>query len=264
MSRLRDLQRRFQDYLVDDSPAIEADIVSTENALARHRLGAYYNAYRIRLIDALAVDYAALDSYLGRETFERLALDYLHEYPSRHPSVRWFGRHLPAFLEQRYDDDDAELVHELAAYEWAQTGVFDAPDSPRLVQLEDMAHYPPESWPDLRFSFKAAIVWLDLHWNVTQLKAAADKEATLPEPRRTDIPQRWLLWRRDFKIHWRSLDVHEAWALEQAQGGANFATICEGLMEWVDADQVALVAAGFLKQWISDQLLLDLAAPASA
>ena len=35
-------------------------------------------------------------------------------------------------------------------------------------------------------------------------------------------------------------------------------------MEWVDADQVALVAAGFLKQWISDQLLLDLAAPASA
>jgi len=37
--------------------------------------------------------------------------------------------------------------------------------------------------------------------------------------------------------------------------GANFADICEGLLEWIDADQVALIAAGFLKQWISDQLL---------
>ena len=31
------------------------------------------------------------------------------------------------------------------------------------------------------------------------------------------------------------------------------------MLEWVDAEQVALVAAGFLKQWISDQLLLRVA-----
>jgi len=49
MSHLRDLQLRFQDYLIDGSEAIEKDIVSTENALAEHRLGTYYNTYRIRL-----------------------------------------------------------------------------------------------------------------------------------------------------------------------------------------------------------------------
>ena len=58
------------------------------------------------------------------------------------------------------------------------------------------------------------------------------------------------------KIIWRSLDVHEAWAIEQATRGVNFAEICEGLLEWVDEQQVALAAAGFLKQWVSDQLLL--------
>ena len=94
----------------------------------------------------------------------------------------------------------------------------------------------------------------------TQVKAGIVAEAA-PEAERNEIPQRWLLWRRDFKIHWRSLEVHEAWAFEQAAAGANFATICEGLMEWVDAEQVALVAAGFLKQWISDQLLLQLEIP---
>ena len=60
------------------------------------------------------------------------------------------------------------------------------------------------------------------------------------------------------KTHWRSLEVHEAWAIEQAAAGACFADICEGLLEWIDAEQVALVGAGFLKQWTSDRLLTGL------
>jgi len=207
MSHLRELQLRFQDYLVGGSEAIEADIISTENALAEHRLGAYYNAYRIRLIDALAVDYPALENILGREAFEYLALDYLQRYPSRQPSVRWFGQHLPAYLAEYYQDEDAEFVRELASYEWAQTTVFDASDSVELFQLEDMARVPGEAWPALTFEFKAALLWLDLYWNVPQIETALDNGQELPQRQRSDIAQRWLLWRREYKTHWRSLDV---------------------------------------------------------
>jgi len=255
MSHLRDLQLRFQGYLIDGSPAIEDDIVSTETALAEHRLGAYYNAYRIRLIDALAVDYSALEKYLGREAFENLSLDYLRHYPSQLPSVRWFGQQLPAYLEEFYLGEDAGLVRELARYEWAQATVFDAADSAQLVQLEDMAGFPADTWPALRFEFIAALRWLDLCWNVPQVESALDNGEPLPEVQASEFPQRWLLWRRDFKTHWRSLEVHEAWAIEQAAGGASFAEICAGLLEWIDAEQVALIAAGFLKQWIGDQML---------
>ena len=259
MSALRDLQRRFQDYLVDGSDSIEQDIVSTDGALAQHRLAAYYNAYRIRLIEALATDYSALAQYLGREAFEHMALDYLRQHPSTQPSVRWFGRHLPDWLQRCYHGDDAELVQELAAYEWAQATVFDAADSPALLQFEDMAGIAPESWPQLTFEFQPALTWLDLRWNVPQIESALDNAQDMPQPQRSEHPQRWLIWRREFKTHWRSLEVHEAWALEQACNGVNFATICEGLLEWVDAEQVALVAAGFLKQWIGDQLVLRIA-----
>ena len=259
MSHLRDLQLRFQDYLVSDSDAIEADIISTEDALAEHRLGAYYNAYRIRLIDVLAVDYAALEKIMGREAFEDMALDYLRCYPSQHPSVRWFGQHLPAYLQAHYQGEDAAFLQEMASYEWAQATVFDAADSARLFQLEDMAGIEPEDWPLLGFEFQPAVLWLDLYWNVPQIESALDNDLEAPQREYSDIPQRWLLWRREFKTHWRSLEVHEAWAIEQATAGASFAEICEGLLEWVDAEQVALVAAGFLKQWISDQLLLRVA-----
>jgi len=255
MSHLRDLQLRFLDYLIDGSEAIEKDIVSTANALAEHRLGTYYNAYRIRLIDALATDFSALQQYLGREAFENLILDYLHHYPSTNPSVRWVGKHMTEYLQQHYNADDAEFLRELARYEWAQAGVFDAAASDQLVQLEDMAQVPAETWPELSFTFKPALECLDLYWNVPQIEQACDQGLALPDKQREQFPRRWLLWRREFKTHWRSLEVHEAWALEQAMLGANFADICEGLLEWIDADQVALIAAGFLKQWISDQLL---------
>ena len=258
MKHLRKLQLRFQDYLVGGSEDIEQDIISTNTALAEHRLGTYYNAYRIRLIDCLAVDYAALEKYLGREHFENMALDYLQRYPSTHPSVRWFGKNLPTYLQAFYNCEEAEFVHELASYEWAQSTVFDAADSEQLFQLEDMAQIPAEAWPGLTFEFQPAMLWLDLCWNVPLMERALDADAELPQLQRADYPLRWLLWRQDLKTHWRSLEVHEAWALEEAGNGANFGEICEGLLEWIDEQQVALAGAGFLKQWISDNLVTQL------
>ena len=258
MSHLQNLQHRFQHYLIEGDESIEQDIVSSEDALAEHRLGVYYNAYRIRLIDCLAVDYAALEKHLGRERFETLALDYLHRFPSTHPSVRWFGDRLPEYMRKFYKGDDAELLGELVEYECTQSYIFDAADAPQLVRLDDVASVPPEAWPALQFGFVPAMRWIDLKWNVPLLEQAYDLDVEVPDPERNDYPVRWLIWRQEMKTHWRSLDVHEAWAIEQAVAGASFGEICEGLLEWVDESQVALVAAGFMKQWISDQLLLSL------
>ncbi len=258
MSRLRELQLRFQDYLIGVNEDIESDIVSSPNALAEHRLGAYYNAYRIRLIDVLAIDYSTIEKHLGREDFENLALDYLKVYPSQHPSVRWFGAHFCEYLEKHCDRDDHEFLSELAKFEWAQGLVFDADNETGLFQLEDMAKVPPKSWPTLTLEFKPALQWLDLHWNVCPYSVAIDAGETTPEPQREEIPLRWLLWRKNRNPNWRSLDVHEAWAIEAAHQGTNFAEICEGLCEWISEDQVAMTAAGLLKQWIDDELVASI------
>ena len=131
MSHLRKLQQRFQDYLVSGNVAIEKDIMSTEDALAEHRLGAYYNAYRIRLIDILARDYTAIEKRLGRELFEALALDYLRNFPSTQPSVRWFGLDFPEYLDKFCEYNDHEFLAELAQFEWTQGLIFDAIDLSR-------------------------------------------------------------------------------------------------------------------------------------
>ncbi|MFT5502747.1 MAG: hypothetical protein ACI845_003702 [Gammaproteobacteria bacterium] len=257
MSDLRLLQQRFQQYLIGNSDEIESDIVSTADALAKHRLATYYNAYRIRLIDCLATDYSALDKYLGRDAFESLTLDYLKHYPSKHPSVRWFGKYLAEYLKTQFEGDDRELMGEIADYEWAQSLVFDAADESNLFRLEDMAQVQPESWGSITLVFKPAHQWRDLYWNVPAMVSSLENDQPT-EANRDEDPVRWLLWRQQMTTHWRSLDVHEAWAFEQMLLGANFAVICEGLVEWVDAEQVALAAAGFLKQWITDELVISI------
>ncbi len=249
--RLRALQQRFKAYLQQDDPAIHDDIRDDDQARAEHRLAAYWNAYRLRLIEALGNDFEKLQALIGEADFERLILDYVAEHPSRHRSIRWVGQHLPAFLEQRGE----ALLAELAAFEWALGLCFDAAESDQRMPLDDMAAIAPEDWPALRFAFEPSMRWLDLSWNAMAIWQALDAGETAPAPQRGDHPVRWLLWRNHDELHWRSLEVTEAWAIEAAAGGADFAQISEGLLEWLDADHAALAAAGFLKQWLHDGLI---------
>ncbi len=253
--QLRALQIRFQDYLTGDSEAIEQDIVSTEDALAEHRLGAYYNAYRIRLIDCLATDFNGLQKELGDEAFADMVLEYLQLYPSQQPSVRHVGQHMVEFL-QHSQLQDRDFLAELAEFEWTQGLCFDAADSAQIFRLDQMAEISPEAWPLLQLQFHPSLRWLDLHWNVVPYWVALDNKDTLPAKQRAETPTRWLLWRQQMSPHWRSLDVAEAWAVQAASEGASFADLCEGLLEWIGEEAVAVTAAGFLKQWIHDELIV--------
>jgi hypothetical protein len=259
-SDLKTLQKRFQDYLIGESEDFVQDIVSTADAFAEHRLGAYYNAYRIRLINCLATDFPALQKSLGEEAFEYLVLDYLRLYPSEHPSVRWLGRKMSEFL-QHSSYDNREFLAELAAFEWAQGLCFDAAERDRLVQLEDMAGISAEDWPTMTFEFHPSMRWLDLHWNVPPYWSAQDNAQDLPQPTHDPTPTRWLMWRKQTSPNWRSLTVDEAWAIEAARSGASFADLCEGMLEWMGPDAVAMQAAGYLKQWISDEIIVAIHQP---
>ena len=118
-----------------------------------------------------------------------------------------------------------------------------------------MAQIAPESWPLISLEFHPSVRWLDLHWNIPPYWAALDENETAPQKSHQEIPTRWLMWRKEMSPNWRSLDVSEAWAIEAATNSARFADLCEGLLEWLGEDAVAMTAAGYLKQWIHDGLI---------
>jgi hypothetical protein len=285
MSALTDLQSDFQAFLLDGNARMLDRVTGTAKVSAETRLAVYYDAYRLRLLEALASNYPVLRAWIGEEEFENIGIAYVAAHPSRHFSIRWFGHLLPEFLAATPPWRDKSSLAEMAALEWALSEAFDAEDG-TVIGIEDMAAIPAPAWPGMRLQFHPSAQRLDLRWNVpviwkavnrnldgeknaascrgeTSNTPAAEKEpheirsaaGDVPALSESGYPQAWLVWRQDLKTWFRSLSVDEAWALDAAMTGENFAAICEGLCEWIDAQNVALHAAGLMKQWITDGLV---------
>lgn len=255
MTQLANLQHQFQQFLLTNDSAIESLIVNTKNISVQQRLAIYGDAYYLRLMEAIDLNYPGLGLLLGDELYEQLARAYIKHYPSSYRSIRWYGEHLSEFISTHFNSIEAQqLVAELAEFEWALRTVFDT-ENAEVISVEQLATVAPESWPNLCFEFHPSVQAVDCHWNSVQVWQALTNDENIPEFSYQDVPARWLLWRHELQSHFRSLDVHEAWALVTIQKGGNFAELCAGLSEWIDEQHCALQAATLLKQWLSDGMI---------
>lgn len=254
MTALADLQRSFQAYLLGEASAPPPTVAGTGAASAESRLRVYAEAIGLRFIEVLGEDYPGLRAMLGEEAFEALARAYSAAHPSRHRSIRWFGRQLPGFLRDKPPWRERPVLGEMASFEWFKGELVDAADSP-VVSVADVAAIPADCWGDIRPRLVPAERRLVLEWNVPTLWSAVDAGETPPSPTRYEHALVWLLWRRDISILWRSIHGDEAWALEACAAGEGFDFILSGLCERVGPDAAAMRAATFLKQWTSDGLL---------
>ena len=79
MSHLAKLQADFQAYLMDDvkGAAFKKQIIDDKKVGVKTRLGIYYDAYRLRIIEALASAYPNLKKLLGDDLFDSTARTYI-------------------------------------------------------------------------------------------------------------------------------------------------------------------------------------------
>ena len=88
MKNLKQLQNEFAEYLFGNrNSAIREDIISDEKADRDERLGFYHDAYRLRLIEVLSLDYPGVSKLLGEEAFGTMALAYIRAFPSHYRSI---------------------------------------------------------------------------------------------------------------------------------------------------------------------------------
>ena len=156
MVALHDLQRSFQAYVLGEADAPPPTVAGTGEASAEDRLYVYAEAIRLRFLEVLGQDYPGLHTLAGDDEFRTLGLAYAAAQPSHHPSIRWFGRHLPAFLRSTAPWRDHPVLGEMALFEWAKSELLDAADSP-VVGIEDIAAIPPDQWAGIRARLKPAV-----------------------------------------------------------------------------------------------------------
>lgn len=251
MSALTGTQARFQAYVLGGDGAIVADIAGTDDAFRRARLDIYYNAYRLRLAEALATDYAILKSYAGDEIFDAIVRDYIDAHPSAFRNVRWFGEQLAGFLRDGPRYAGQPILADLARFEWTLGLAFDAADTATL-RFEDVAAVPAEAWAGLRFAPHPALHVIELRTNAVAVWNEIKNADRRIAPESLPQPLRWAIWRRELSPYFRSLEADEAWALDALRNHLGFGEICAGLCQWLPEEQAAPRAAALLRGWVDE------------
>ncbi|MES9993220.1 MAG: DNA-binding domain-containing protein [Candidatus Thiodiazotropha sp.] len=263
MNNLKQLQNRFQNYLLNPESDIQNSWVSaTGRASPGFQLAVYANAYVSRLKEVLKNDYPAASAAIGGDRFDRLVQGYIHQYPSRYFSLRDFGCSFAAYIKALVEDDpcyrDLAWLSELARFEWLLGQAFDAAET-ELVTEHDLACVPAEHWPLLRFVFSPCMFRIDLEWNVPVLWKALTAEPPLEvEVVPAESGSAWLIWRQDLITRFRSLEYDEQAFLDALLSGVSFNDACEALATRIDVDAVPMRAASLVKGWIQQGLIAEI------
>jgi hypothetical protein len=244
------------------------------------RLDVYANMYFFRLLDCLKEDFPKLLEALGAGRFHNLATDYLLACPSAHPSLRYVGERLPAFLAGHALGRECPVLADLARLEWARADLFDAADAATLTR-EHLATLPQDEAGDVHLRLVPACTLLNLDHDAPRLwhamndrsktRGAAHDEShaagggptclhegdaeapALPEssPRRTPVR----VWRQGFAVFHRPIGDDEAASLEAIRAGDALGRIAQRLSAGRTERQATDLVGALLQSWIDDGLL---------
>lgn len=242
-------EQAFQDGLLGRSRDILGTVRGNARESAEAMFGVYRNAYWARLAEALGNDLPGLKALLGDAAFDEMASAYIAKHPSQHPSIRWAGRHLAAFLASEAPYRDEPWLADMARFDWALAFAFDAADAP-AAGLADLVGVPPEFWGSIRLAFHPT---LDAFRVATPVDEARPRllEGDDMQPDRTARCERAIMaWRIGHDVKFRAIDPLEFAGLQAMQGGATFGDLCELVAQEVDPETAPLRAAQILQGWL--------------
>lgn len=251
---LKQLQESFQAYMLQENDAALSNVIDTAKVPASLRLNIYRDAYSLRLIDILAMDYPVLKKLIGKNIFETLALEYINTYPSHNFSIRVFGSRLSDFLANCQECQS--VWAELANFEWKLAAVQDAADAKKLT-FQEISQISPEVWGGMQFIFHPSVQLEYFYYNVADIWKALNEDQRKPRSKKQKNASAIVFWRQDQEAYFMPLIVQQQMMFKAIQEKRTFGEICEELCELLPEEQVIQFAAGTLRSWVEEGLFCE-------
>ena len=257
MTSLSQLQTDFMAYLLDETngASFKTQIINDQKVGTDKRLSIYADAYRLRIIEALASAYPKLKMLLGDDFFDQAARSYIDKFPSTYCNMRWVGGEMSAHLQQVLPQHP--VAAEMAQFEWTLGLAFDAADAPAKT-LQDLANIALENWPDLIFGLHPSVKILDLQWNIVAIWNALNLQNTPPQPAKTMLP--CLVWRQDLNAHFQTISKQEYSLIQCMALQATFGGLCEAVENARTGDNGAAMqhVATYMAAWLNAGLISNI------
>ncbi|MEP6907636.1 MAG: putative DNA-binding domain-containing protein [Pseudoxanthomonas sp.] len=253
MSELQALQQRTLQAVLSARSSRMRELLGDGVADATSRLDVYRQGYRVRLRDALVVEFPGLGLLAGRR-FKGLLESYVDTHPSGHYNIRWHGAGLQAFLEYGLPWRERPELAEMARLDWAISTAFDAADE-KVVAVADLAGVPPSAWAELHLRPQGHLQILSGAFNVEAFRRAADRNKPRPRLRRCEMSRHCLVWRQSLEVRYRLIDDDEQATLTAAMRGESFALLCDRMASCHEPSMAMPRMAALLRQWLDDGLI---------
>jgi Putative DNA-binding domain len=242
-------EQAFQDGLLGRSQDILQQMRGNARETAETMFGIYRNAYWARLSESLGNDFPGLKAMMGDHAFDRMARAYIARHPSQHPSIRWAGRNLAAFLAAEAPYRDDPWFADMARFDWALAFAFDASDA-LATGLADLAGVPLEFWGSVRLRFHPTLDAFRIATPVDEARPRLIENADIALDHAARCERAVMAWRIEYDVKFRTVDLLEHAALQAMQEGATFGDMCELVARETDPDAAPLRAAQILQGWL--------------
>jgi hypothetical protein len=172
------------------------------------RLEIYNRQYWYRIKDCFFDDYPGLRAILGEEKFERMALAYLKECPSKSFTLRNLGGRLVKFLEAnpRWTRPLQKPALDMARLEWAHIEAFDNEAKPRL-EVDSLLGADPEK---VRLALQPHLTLLQLGYELDDFLIKLKHGDGLRSEASNAMAQRRTKHQRPLKRHLRPKTIFVA------------------------------------------------------
>lgn len=256
MTALLSLQHAFQQYLMsaDNLEGVLPEIVA-DHLPKEKRLKIYFDAYRIRLMEILKLDFSKTYVLLGEDLYFQAFTAYLNAHPSSHFNVRYFGQQFPQFLRDCSPFCDEPIFAEMADFEWTLMSTLDAEDA-HVLSLNDLQQVPQEDWPKLMFKFHPSVKHVAYEWDTPPLWKSIDNEEPPRAAKKLSQPQHWLIWRKGISSRYESISNEQVTLFNLlSESGYCFSEILESLNQTMPEEKVPEFAISHLQHWIEEELI---------
>ncbi len=251
---LAELQAAFQAAILSDDPAVLAAILEPPLEARDRLLGVYQNAYRQRLLGAIANGYPLLRALTGPERFQEIAASYIAANVSTSPDMSQYVAGLPGHLASATPWPAEPLLAEMARLEETIAAVFVSADDKRL-QLADLGALPIEAWPDLAFAPAAATCRLDFSTNAFAIWLALSRAEAAPDAAALAQAEHIIAYRPEWVVQLRSMQPEEAMMWDEMVSGRPFGELCQSVAEHGGENGAAGRAAAYLGGWVGAGML---------
>jgi len=234
------------------------DVIKPNDRLSGfERLEIYNRQYWFRVLDSFAEDFPGLRAVVGAPAFDRIAIAYISQHPSRSYTLAALGSRLAPWMlaNPGFLGDRKKLSLEMAKLEWAHIAAFEAAEHPALATADGIDG-------STRLKLQPYLHLFHFHHPVDDLllavREAESNGGLSPQKRRqllrdlVSAPVYLAVHRAEFSVHYKRLDPEAFTLLRSIQRGASLGDGIEGAFKGskIPADRWPHLIEGWFANWM--------------